>query len=236
MFQNRNNEQEYVWATSWGVSTRLVGAIVMTHSDDAGLVLPPKLAPTQAVVVPILRKDGSPEVVEAAEQITNELKDAGVRVKLDARDSQRPGWKFTQYEIEGVPVRIALGPRDLENGSVEIARRDTREKEIVPRDGLAEHVGTLLTDIQQNLFETALAFRNEHTFRVDSYDDFKETLDSKGGFILAHWDGSAETEAQIKEETKATIRCIPIVGESEDGVDMISGKPSRKRVVFGRAY
>ena len=236
MFQNRDNEQEYVWATSWGVSTRLVGAIVMTHSDDKGLVLPPKLAPTQAVVVPILRKDGSPEVVEAAERITRELKDAGVRVKLDARDSQRPGWKFTQYEVEGVPVRLALGPRDLANGTIEIARRDTGSKESVPASDIGSRVKSLLDEIQQNLFDRATAFRNEHTFEVDSYDEFKNILDSKGGFLLAHWDGSAETENQIKEETKATIRCIPLVSENEEGVDMISGKPSKRRVVFGRAY
>jgi prolyl-tRNA synthetase len=236
MFQNRDNVQEYVWATSWGVSTRLVGAIVMTHSDDKGLVLPPKLAPTQAVVVPILRKDGSPEVIEAAERITRELKVAGVRVKLDARDSHRPGWKFTQYEVEGVPVRLALGPRDLENGTVEVARRDTGTKDYVPSADIGSHVKSLLDEIQQHLFDRATQFRNEHTFEVDSYDEFKEVIDSKGGFILAHWDGSAETESRIKDETKATIRCIPLVSENEDGVDMISGKPSKRRVVFGRAY
>jgi prolyl-tRNA synthetase len=235
-FQNRQNVEEYVWATSWGVSTRLVGAIVMSHSDDHGLVLPPKLAPTQAVVVPIMMKDGSAEVVAEAERITHDLRDAGVTVKLDASDAQRPGWKFTQYEIEGVPVRIALGPRDLANGTVEVARRDTREKLSVSRDGIANYVKNLLETIQYDLFNTALRFREENTTRVDSYDEFKHVLDEQGGFLLAHWDGSSETEAQIKEDTKATIRCIPLEQEEEDGIDLISGRPSKGRVVFGRAF
>jgi prolyl-tRNA synthetase len=183
-----------------------------------------------------MMKDGSADVVAETEKITAELKDAGVRVKLDARDDQRPGWKFTQYEIEGVPVRLALGPRDLAAGNVEVARRDTGEKNIVPREGIVDHVKTLLADIQKNLFQKALEFRKAHTTRVDTYDEFKEVLDSNGGFIMAHWDGSDETETRIKEETKATIRCIPLVRESEEGVDMLTGKPSKGRVVFGRAY
>jgi len=237
-FQSRDNKLEYVWATSWGMSTRLIGAIVMTHSDDQGLVLPPKLAPTQVVIIPIMRKGdgGSSPVIEEATRIEAELKDAGVRVKLDARDSQRPGWKCAEYEVRGVPIRLALGPRDLENGTIEVARRDTREKSTVPREGLAAYVKNLLDEIQKNLFDTALAFREEHTTKVDSYDEFKEVLAGKGGFLLAHWDGSDETEAQIKTDTKATIRCIPLEREDEIGVDMISGKPSKGRVVFGRAF
>ncbi|HET6566670.1 MAG TPA: proline--tRNA ligase [Rhodothermales bacterium] len=236
-FQNRNNELEYVWATSWGASTRLIGALVMVHSDDQGLVLPPRLAPTQVVIVPIYRKDDEKGVVlEAAERIEKELRAESVRVKLDARESQRPGWKFNEYEVQGVPLRIAIGPRDVQNGQVELARRDTREKQTVPQMALAERITGLLETIQQEMFGRALAFQQANTHTVNTYDDFKEVLDTKGGFVLAPWDGTAATEALIKEETKATIRCIPLDQEAEEGVDMVSGKPSAGRVVFGRAY
>ena len=236
-FQNAQNELEYVWATSWGVSTRLIGALLMTHSDDQGLVLPPRLAPTQVVLVPIFRKDDEKTpVLERAERIVRELREAGVRVKLDAREGYRPGWKFNEYEVQGVPVRLALGPRDVANGTIEVARRDTGTKESLPQDGLAAALVQTLEQVQQGLFDRALAFREANTHRVDTYDAFKEVLDEKGGFVLAHWDGSAETEAQIKEETKATIRCIPFSQEAEDGVDLISGRPSKGRVVFARAY
>ncbi|GIV58411.1 MAG: proline--tRNA ligase [Rhodothermaceae bacterium] len=236
-FQNRNNELEYVWSTSWGVSTRLIGALIMTHSDDQGLVLPPRLAPTQVVIVPIYRKDPDrTAVLEAAERLTGALKDAGLRVKLDAREGYRPGWKFNEYEVQGVPVRLALGPRDVANDTVELARRDTRTKETVPQAGLVDRVRDTLEAMQRNLFDRALAFREAHTTRVDSYDDFKAVLEDKGGFLLAHWDGTAETEARIKAETTATIRCIPLDQEEEPGVDPVSGRPSRGRVVYAKAY
>ena len=236
-FQNRNNELEYVWATSWGVSTRLIGALVMTHSDDQGLVLPPKLAPVQVVIVPIFRNDDEKAtVLDRARAVERALKDAGLRVKLDDNEAQRPGWKFNEYEVQGVPVRIAIGPRDVKNGTVEVARRDSREKEIVEIDRLERHVGTLVDQIQQNLYDRAAQFRDENTRQANSYDEFKELLEDKGGFILAHWDGSAETEQQIKEDTKATIRCIPLEGARESGTDMVSGKPSEQRVYFARAY
>lgn len=241
-FQNRDNELEYVWATSWGVSTRLVGGLIMTHSDDQGLVLPPRLAPVQVVIIPIFRKDDErAAVLEAAERLEAELRRAGLRVKLDASD-QRPGWKFNEYEVQGVPVRLAIGPRDVAQGQVELARRDTRTKESVPQQGLAARVRDTLEAIQQHLYDRALAFRRDMTTAVDSYDAFKEVLDDKGGFVLAHWDGTAETEARIKEETKATIRCIPLpdvaaaLGADEPGVDPVSGAPSQGRVVFARAY
>ena len=236
-FQNQDNELEYVWATSWGVSTRLLGALIMTHSDDQGLVLPPRLAPTQVVIVPIYRKDDDKaKVLEAAEKIRRGLADVGVRVKLDARESQRPGWKFNEYEVQGVPLRIAIGPRDVQSGNVELARRDVQEKEIVPQDGLAEHVVRLLDTIQQELYDRALQFREEHTTSVDTYDDFQEALEEKGGFVLAHWDGTDATEARIKEETKATIRCVPFSRDEEAGTDVLTGQPSEGRVVFARAY
>ncbi len=236
-FQNKNNALEYVWATSWGATTRLIGALVMTHSDDQGLVLPPRLAPTQAVIVPIFRNDDDKSrVIEAAERIERELAAAGVRVKLDARDSQRPGWKFAEYEVQGVPVRLAIGPRDVDNGAVELARRDLRSKETVSAEGIGARVRETLDTIQQNLYDRALAQRDEMTTRVDSYDAFKEVLEDKGGFLLAHWDGSAETEARIKEETKATIRCIPLDQEPEDGRDLLTGGASKGRVLFARAY
>lgn len=236
-FQNRNNELEYVWATSWGVSTRLIGALIMTHSDDQGLVLPPRLAPTQVVMVPIFRNDDEKTtVLERAAAIRRMLEEAGVRVKLDDSEAQRPGWKFNEYEVQGVPVRIAIGPRDVKNGTVEVARRDTKEKSIVELGSLDKYVMEMLGEIQQNLYDRAMQFRDVNTTQVRSYDEFKEVLDSKGGFILAHWDGSEETELRIKEETKATIRCIPFDLPKEEGKDMISGQPSKQLVYFARAY
>lgn len=236
-FQNRNNELEHVWATSWGVSTRLIGALIMTHSDDQGLVLPPRLAPTQVVIVPIFRSDDEKtSVLEAAREIRSALEDAGVRVKLDDSEAQRPGWKFNEYEVQGVPVRLAVGPRDVKNGTIEMARRDTTSKEIVDQKGLDVRVRETLEQIQQNLFDRALRFREANTTRVDAYDEFKEVLETKGGFILAPWDGTDETEQKIKDETKATIRCVPFDLEEEDGVDMVSGRPSTHRVYFARAY
>jgi prolyl-tRNA synthetase len=236
-FQNSNNELEYVWATSWGVSTRLIGALIMQHSDDQGLVLPPRLAPTQVVIIPIYRKDDErTAVLEAAERMQRELKDAGLRVKLDAREGYRPGWKFHEYEVQGVPVRLALGPRDVQNGVVEVARRDTGEKQSLPQDGLAAALRTMLDEVQQGLFDRALAFREANTTRVDTYEAFKEVLESKGGFLAAHWDGTAETEARVKEETRATIRCIPFDQQPEAGVDPVSGKPSTGRVLYAKAY
>ncbi len=235
-FQNRENQLEYVWATSWGVSTRLIGGLIMTHSDDQGMVMPPRLAPTQVVIVPILRKDGSAEVLEAGDKIVKQLKDAGIRVKFDTRDSYRPGWKFAEHEVQGVPIRLALGPRDVESGMIEMARRDTFEKESVPQEGLVERIKETLDAIQKNLYDKALAFREENTTSVNTYDEFKEVISDKGGFVLAHWDGSEETETRIKNETKATIRCIPFVQSAEAGVDMISGEPSIGRVYFARSY
>ena len=239
-FQNRNNEQEYVWATSWGVSTRLIGALVMTHGDDKGIVLPPKLAPTQVVLVPILRKDGNEAVLEAAREIEQMLKDAGIRVFLDDREQYRPGWKFTEYEVQGVPIRLALGPRDLENGVVELVRRDSGEKQSVATEGLAETIRKTLDAVQQGLFDRAKAFREAHTNAADDYETFQRIIEEEGGFVLMHWDGTAETEARIKEETKATIRCLPFPGQfestEEPGVDPVSGQPSQGRVVFASAY
>lgn len=241
-FQNENNEQEHVWATSWGVSTRLIGALIMTHSDDQGLVLPPKLAPTQVAIVPILKKNGDNEaVLGAAREMRDALLNAGFRVILDDRDQYRPGWKFAQYEVEGVPVRLAIGPRDVENGTVEMARRDTGEKQSIQRDALAGTVRETLDAIQAGLFEAARQRRETHTHVVDSYDHLKEVVEA-GGFALAHWDGTAETEAKVKEETKATIRCIPFpdqfpgVDTQEAGTDPVSGAPSEGRVVYAKAY
>lgn len=236
-FQNKDNQLEYVWATSWGVSTRMIGALIMVHSDDKGLVLPPKLADTQVVLVPIYKSDVEKvAVMEAADRIQEELLEAGIRMKVDTREGFRPGWKFAENEVEGTPIRLALGPRDLENGSIELARRDTGEKEFVSQEGLATVVAEKLEAIQNNLFARALAFREEHTTKVDSYDDFKDVLDSKGGFVLAHWDGSAETETKIKDETKATIRCIPLEAIDPNGVDPLTGEASTTRVYFARAY
>lgn len=236
-FSDKENKLDYVWATSWGVSTRLIGALVMAHSDDAGLVLPPKLAPHQVVIVPIYKgPDSKPGIDAKAEEIAASLRAAGIRVKTDLDDTARPGWKFAEYELRGVPVRIALGARDIENGVVEVARRDEKGKSSVPMEGLAEHISSLLGNIQQSMFDKALRFREEKTTRVDSWEEFLRVLDEKGGFISAHWDGTAETEEKIKEESKATIRCIPLDAVEEDGVCVMTGKASGRRVLFARAY
>ncbi|MFP4467833.1 MAG: proline--tRNA ligase [Bacteroidales bacterium] len=236
-FASKTGKLEYVWATSWGVSTRLVGALIMAHSDDRGLVLPPKLAPIQTVIVPIYKNDEQYALVcEKAKEIKKELEQFGVQVKLDDRDTHKPGWKFSEYEFKGVPVRIAIGPRDVENDTVEVARRDTLEKEIVPMDNLGERVQELLQTIQKVLYQRALDFRESNTHKVDGWEEFKRLLDDKGGFLLAHWDGTPETEQKIKEETRATIRCIPLERNEEQGKCVYSGKPSPGRVVFARAY
>lgn len=233
-FSTRNNTREYVWATSWGVSTRLMGALVMAHSDDQGLVLPPKIAPTQVVIVPIPKP--LPHLTEAAENIANQLRGLGIRVKIDNNDQDRPGFKFAEYEKIGIPVRLGLGARDLEAGTIEVARRDTAQKVSVPVEGIASYIKTLLDEIQSNLYNRALAYRTEHTTTVDTWEQFVDVLENKGGFISAHWDGTPETEQRIKEETKATIRCIPIDAIEEQGVCIRTGKPSTKRVLFARAY
>jgi prolyl-tRNA synthetase len=236
-FTNKEGKLESVWGTSWGVSTRLMGALIMAHSDDDGLVIPPKLAPIHVVIVPIFKNDEELSKISAkVDVLVNDLRKLGLSVKFDNRDTHKPGFKFAEYEMRGVPVRIAIGPRDLENGTVELARRDTKEKKTLPMDSVANDMIALLDDIQQNLYNRALKFKEDNTTRVDSYDELKSVLDGKGGFILAHWDGTAETEAAIKEETKATIRCIPLDAPAEDGKCVYSGKPSNKRVVFARAY
>ena len=235
-FINRNNELEYVWATSWGVSTRLMGALIMTHSDDNGLVLPPHLAPIQVVIVPIYKSmDQLEEISRKVESMVEKLRNMGISVKYDNADNKRPGFKFADYELKGVPVRLALGARDLENGTVELMRRDTLEKETLPIDGIEEHVQKLLEEIQANIYKKALALRESKTTTVDSYDEFKEKIE-QGGFILAHWDGTPETEEKIKEETKATIRCIPLEGDKTPGKCMVTGRPSAQRVIFARNY
>lgn len=234
-FQDKDGEHKLVWATSWGVSTRLVGGLIMTHSDDSGLVIPPKLAPVQVVIVPIWRSDEEQQaVMEYATPIFQELKNAGVSVKLDDRDNYKPGWKFAEHEVQGTPIRIAVGPRDVENGNLEIARRDTLEKEIITRNGITDRVTGLLEMIQQNLFQRAKDRMDRQTRTVDSYEEFKKEIE-QGGFIYAHWDGTDETEAQIKEETKATIRCISNEYD-EPGTCMVTGKPSVQRVLFARSY
>ena len=236
-FLNKENKQEYVWATSWGVSTRLIGALIMVHSDDQGLVLPPRIAPLQVVIIPIYKGEDSKAVIDtAATKLANELKALGLSVKYDNNDNNRPGWKFAEYELKGVPVRVAMGLRDIENKVVELARRDTKEKKSVPAEGLAENIMKLLDDIQQNLYQKALTFRESHITAVDNWDEFVELLDGKGGFIAAHWDGSSETEDRIKETTKATIRCIPLNNKQEEGKCILTGKPSKQRVLFARAY
>lgn len=236
-FSDKNNVLEYVWATSWGVSTRLIGALIMAHSDDQGLIMPPKIAPIQVVIVPIYKgEESKPIVDEKANVIIAELKALGIKVKYDNNDNARPGWKFAEYELKGVPVRIAMGLRDIENNVVEIARRDTKEKNTMPLDGLAQYIVTLLDDIQQNIYNKALAYRNEHITPANNWDEFVKLLDEKGGFIAAHWDGTPETEEEIKTKTKATIRCIPLNNKQEDGVCILSGKPSKERVLFARAY
>ena len=236
-FTNKEGEMEYAWATSWGVSTRLMGALIMAHSDDHGLVLPPTLAPFQVVIVPIFKgEDQLRQVDEVAFEIQNKLKAKGISVKYDNDNQNKPGWKFAEYELKGVPVRIALGARDLENKTVEVARRDTLTKEVQPLEGIENYIEELLQKIQQEIYLKALNFRDSNITKVDSYDEFKKVLEEKGGFISAHWDGTEEEEEQIKEETKATIRCIPLDAETENGVSLISGKPSSKRVIFAKSY
>ena len=233
-FLTEQNREEYVWATSWGVSTRLVGGLVMTHSDDDGLVLPPKLAPIQVAIVPIPKP--SPEIMEVAEKIERELKDKGVKVKIDRDMKKRPGFKFAEYELLGVPVRLGIGMRDLEKGVVEVARRDTKEKSSQPLEGIGSYVENLLNEIQDNLLQRAKDFRKDHTSKVDSFDEFKQVVDTKGGFVSAHWDGTTESELKIKELTKATIRCIPVDQDEEKGECILTGKPSAGRVLFAKAY
>ena len=235
-FINKENQLEYVWATSWGVSTRLMGALIMTHSDDNGLVLPPKLAPIQVVIVPIYKNDEQRnQIAEVVNPIVAELKSLGVSVKFDDADNKRPGFKFAEYELKGVPVRLAIGARDIENGTVEVMRRDTLEKSVEQLDGIVARVKALLDEIQDNIFQKALNHRESMTTKVDTYEEFKEQIE-KGGFILAHWDGTPETEERIKEETKATIRCIPLDGDKTPGVCMVTGKSSAQRVIFARNY
>ncbi len=235
-FSNKDGKQEYVWASSWGVSTRLMGALIMSHSDDNGLVLPPKLAPIQVVIVPIYKGAEQLEAIsKRLEPIISELKKRGISVKFDDNDTKKPGWKFAEYELKGVPVRLALGSRDLENGTIEVARRDTLTKETYSIEGIEDHIEQLLEDIQKNIYQKALDFRAKTTKTVDTYEEFKVAIE-EGGFILAHWDGTPETEEKIKAETKATIRCIPLQGDKTPGVCMVTGKPSSQRVLFARAY
>ena len=236
-FQDKDGDLKYVWATSWGVSTRLIGGLIMTHSDDDGLIIPPRIAPWQVVIVPIYRKDDEREaVLEYASSIKKELAGAGIRVKLDERDQYKPGWKFAQHEVEGVPVRVAVGPRDVQNEKAECVRRDTKDKQLVDRSGLLETVRGHLGQMQQDLLNNARKRMEENTRHVESYVEFQQVLEKHGGFIYAHWDGTAETEAKIKEETKATIRCIPLFEDKESGKCMVTGKPSVRKVLFARAY
>ncbi len=236
-FTNKEGKLELVWGTSWGVSTRLMGALIMAHSDDDGLILPPKLAPIHVVIVPIFRTEEELAKISATvESIATSLRKLGLAVKFDNRDTYKPGYKFAEYEMRGVPVRIAIGPRDLENGTVEVARRDTKEKQVMKMEDVVDEIPKLLEAIQQNIYKRALKFRTENTRKVDSYNDFKKALDETPGFILAHWDGTKESEAAIKEETKATIRCIPLDAPTEIGKCIYSGKPSDRRVLFARAY
>ena len=236
-FSGKDGKLDYVWGTSWGVSTRLIGGLIMAHSDDDGLILPPKLAPIHVVIVPIFRSEEElNKVSEFINPIIQSLKAKGLSVKFDTRDNQKPGFKFAEYELKGVPVRLAVGPRDIETGTVELARRDTKEKKVVKLSDVTEYIPILLDEIQQAMYKKALNFRHEMTTSVDSYDQFKKVLDEKGGFVLAHWDGSKETETAIKDETKATIRCIPLDAKPESGNCVYSGKPSTQRVLFARAY
>lgn len=235
-FLNKENKPEYVWATSWGVSTRLIGALIMTHSDDNGLVLPPKLAPIQVVIIPIANKAEQMEAVtEKLSPVISALREKGISVKYDNADNKRPGFKFAEYELKGVPVRLAMGARDLENGTIEIMRRDTLEKESVPFEGIVERIESLLEDIQNNIFEKARKYRDDRVYVCDDYEEFKKKV-KDGGFFLCHWDGTEETEAKIKEDTQATIRCVPFAYEQTPGVDMVSGKPAKHRVIIARAY
>lgn len=236
-FANKEGNQEYVWATSWGVSTRLMGALIMTHSDDEGLVLPPKLAPIQVVIVPIYKgEEQLQQITEYAAKIKTDLENNNITVKYDDRDTHKPGWKFAEYEFKGVPVRIAVGPRDMENNTVEVARRDTKEKETLHIEHLGVKIKNLLENIQQNLYQKGLDFREEKTHYVDTWDEFVEALDHKTGFVYAHWDGTPETEEKIKELTKATIRCIPLNNKHEEGKCILTGNPSKQRVIFAKAY
>ena len=235
-FLNKENKAEYVWATSWGVSTRLIGALIMTHSDDNGLVLPPKLAPIQVVIVPISKNQEQLDAITAKlSPVITKLREAGITVKYDDSDNKRPGFKFADYELKGVPVRLVMGGRDLENNTIELMRRDTLEKETMSLDGIVEHIKTLLDDIQNNIFEKARRYRDERVYECENYEEFKEKV-KEGGFFLCHWDGTEETEAKIKEETQATIRCVPFAYEQTEGVDMVSGKPSKYRVIIARSY
>lgn len=236
-FASRDGKLEHVWGTSWGVSTRLMGALIMAHSDDDGLVLPPRLAPIHVVIVPIFKtEEEKSRISEKADQIAADLRAHGLSVKFDSRETHKPGFKFAEWELKGVPVRIAMGPRDLENGTVEVARRDTKEKKTIQADDISKAIPALLDEIQQNIYARARSFRDEKTTRVDSYDELRKVLDEKGGFVSAHWDGTLETEEAIKEETKATIRCIPLDAAEESGNCVYSGKASARRVLFARAY
>jgi prolyl-tRNA synthetase len=236
-FASKEGVQDYVWATSWGVSTRLMGALIMTHSDDKGLRLPPMLAPIHVVIVPIYKGlEQLAEIEERMQPMIQELRAMGLTVKFDGDDSKRSGWKFAEYELKGVPVRLAIGPKDMENGTIESVRRDTGEKKVIALDGASAYIKMLLDEIQENLYQEALKHRTEHITKVDSYEEFKKLLDEKGGFFLAHWDGTGETEEKVKTETKATIRCIPLDSADEEGVCMVTGKPSQRRVIFARAY
>jgi len=236
-FASKEGKLDYVWATSWGVTTRLIGALIMAHSDDDGLVLPPKLAPIQVVIVPIFKsEDELKAITEKVNELMTEFRKHNISVKFDNRDTQKPGFKFAEWELKGVPVRLAIGPRDLENGTVEVARRDTKEKQVMKIEEVPVNVLLLLDEIQKNIYQRAIKFREEMTTRVDTYDELKKVLDGKAGFVSAHWDGTKETEAAIKDETKATIRCIPLDGVDEAGKCIYSGKPSARRVLFARAY
>lgn len=236
-YTSREGKQEYVWASSWGVSTRLIGGLIMTHSDDSGLVLPPKLAPIQVVIVPIYKGEDQLNIIfDKMSELISSLRTKGITVKFDGRDTMRPGAKFAEYELKGVPVRVAVGNRDIENGTVEVARRDTFEKEIIEQNKLVNHITNLLDDIQENLFKKALDYRTNHTTKVETFEEFKEVIEKKGGFVSAHWDGTNETEEKIKELTKATIRCIPNDHTNEQGMCVLTGKPSVRRVLFAKAY
>ena len=236
-YTSKEGKLEYVWATSWGVSTRMMGALVMGHSDDNGLVLPPKLAPIQVVIVPIYKGNSElDKIAGVAEKIKEELEAHGISVKFDDRDTHKPGWKFSEYELKGIPVRLSIGPRDIENGTIEVDRRDTLEKSIQPQDKVVEIVRQLMTDIQENIYNKALNYRDQNSHTVDTYEEFREIIDGKGGFVYAHWDGTTETELKIKEETKATIRCIPLDSPEEQGKCIYTGKPSKQRVLFAKAY
>jgi prolyl-tRNA synthetase len=236
-FTDKDGKLKYVWASSWGVSTRLMGALIMSHSDDEGLVVPPKLAPIQVAIIPIYKGGEQLDAIsDKLAPVVKALKERGIRVKFDDRDNQRPGWKFAQYEFQGVPIRLALGNRDLESGKIEVARRDNKTKETIDFYGVVDHVAELLDEIQSNLFNKAKSYQDNHMTEVNSYEEFKNCLNSKGGFVLAHWDGTSETELKIKEETSATIRCIPLDNEKEEGICIFSGKPSIQRVLFAKAY